>query len=104
MITLPIFQNYQFYYDLFLEDTTYTFEYTWNNIAKTFLCTMKKNSTIIFEKIALVPGIDFLKTSGVGELGKLTLLDTQEFKNDEPLDITEFKNRFQFIYIQKDEL
>jgi hypothetical protein len=105
MIKLPIYQNYSFYYDIYLDKVTYTFSFAWNDIVKSFLFTMEsKDETIVFDKIALVPGVDFLKTSGIGELGKLYLIDTQNYIDNEPLQIDDFISRFQLIYVNKDDI
>jgi len=104
MTTLPIYQNYKFYYHIYLDDIDFKFTFKWNIIANTFLFSMYKDEDIIFLNTALVPNVDFLKVSGIGELGKLILLDTQDASQAEPQVIEDFKSRFLLIYSNKEEL
>jgi hypothetical protein len=104
MIKLPIYQNFKFFYEIFLDDIAYDFDFSWNEFNNTFLISMKKEDKYIFKDIALVPGVNFLKTTGIGELGILELIDTQVLTQEDPLFMEDFINRFQLIYISVDEL
>ena len=105
MIILPIYQNYKFHYEIMLDDVTYSFEFSWSVLNKTFLVSMKKlDSEYIFRKLALVPGIDLLKTSGIGELGKLRLIDTQDNNEQDPVSIEDFNHRYALVYMSIEEL
>jgi hypothetical protein len=105
MERLPIYQNYKFNYSVYLDDTDYDLEFSWSVANKTFLLSMyKKDGTCIFFKTALVPGIDFLKVSGIGELGALTLLDVQNESAQDPELIEDFQTRYQLIYASNEEV
>ena len=103
MIILPIFNNYHFSYDMQLEKRTYWFAFKYNRAAKTFLMSMRDSDRTLFKDIALVTGIDLLKTSAAGELGVMFLADMQDFNQHDPEDIGQFVSRFKLAYFTKAE-
>jgi len=104
MIILPIYQNYKFHYHIYLDNIDLTFYFKWSIAANTFLFSMYRDDEVLFYNIALVPNVDFLKTVGIGELGNLILVDTQNATQSEPSFIEDFKARFSLIYITKEEI
>jgi len=105
MISLPIYQNYKFFYEIDLEENmAFNFSFEYSEFCNTFLISMQKDDEYIFYNLALVPGIDFLQSSGIGELGILSLVDNAKISQENPTQIEDFKKRFSLIYISKKEV